>query len=106
MLMITRTWLRTFPIGFAFVTALSCGAPMGAEETEDVGQVGISLTSVPSDGTCIRFTTTAGTRSFQQSFDAVADSPLTAALHGLPYNQTLSIFAEAFAGTCSALSSA
>jgi hypothetical protein len=92
-------------IGFALITTLGCGSSMDAEGGEAVGQIGISLTSVPSDGTCIRFTTTAGSRSFQQSFDAVADSPLTAALHGLPYNQTLSIFAEAFAGSCSAVTS-
>jgi hypothetical protein len=103
--MITKSLLYPCSIGFALVTTLGCGSSMDAEGGEAVGQIGISLSSVPSDGTCIRFTTTAGTRSFQQSFDAVADSPLTAALHGLPYNQTLSIFAEAFAGTCSAVTS-
>src|SRR5262245_41180225 len=79
--MITCARILPFCIGLGFVTTFGCGSPMGAWEGEEVGQIGIALSSVPSDGTCLRFTTTAGTRSFQQTFDAVADSPLTAALH-------------------------
>src|SRR5262245_47981270 len=99
-----KTLLRVLYIGLPLAMSLGCG-PAAALGGEEVGQIGIRLTSVPSDGTCLRFTTTAGTRSFQQTFDGVADSPLTAALHGLPYNQSLSIFAEAFAGSCAGLGS-
>src|SRR6266545_3137846 len=103
MLMRPKTKLALLSAGFTLVM-LGCG-PSADMAGEDVGQIGIRLTSVPSDGTCLRFTTTAGSRSFQQTFDGVADSALTAALHGLPYNQSLSIFAEAFAGSCVGLTS-
>jgi hypothetical protein len=101
--MFIETRPRLLPIGFALAMTLGCGSPADTAGGEDLGQIGILLKSVPSDGTCVRFTTTAGTRSFQQTFDAAPDQALTAALHGLPYNQSLSIFAEAFAGSCSAL---
>src|SRR6266571_2530729 len=99
--MLERISFCSFAIGLALASASGCGAGDGAFQ-EDIGQVGIYLSSVPSNGTCLRFTTTAGSRSVQQSFDAVAGGPLVAALHGLPYGQSLSISAEAFDGACSA----
>jgi hypothetical protein len=69
-----------------------------------VVQIQAALTDVPQNVGCIRFTTVAGTRTLQQTFDVTAGgSGMTLPIQGLPYSQSLTISAEAFAGGCSAL---
>jgi hypothetical protein len=80
-----------------------CEQPPEAADPADLAVVSAAVTQVPSNGTCVRFTTIGGPTPIQQTFDGTTGMPLTATLNGLPYGRALTITADAFAGACSAL---
>jgi hypothetical protein len=87
-----------------FAAAAACQrepGPIGASTTgagDDSVLIQAELTGVPTNAKCVRFTTVASTRTFQQSFMVTPGDGGLAPLNltGLPYNQALSITAEAF----------
>jgi hypothetical protein len=85
-------------------TAASCQLPPDrAGGGEDVGVVKVALFNVPTNGTCLRFTTIGGPRTVTQKVDAPSGGDLMTTLQGLPFGPALSISADAFAGTCDQL---
>ena len=86
--MMNRTGLCLLSMTFGLATSLGCGSSGDAEGGEDFGQVGILLTSVPSDGTCVRFTTTAGTRRQALSSTLVPDVSTHPESRGWPFRRS------------------
>jgi hypothetical protein len=90
-------------IGAALAAVAGCDQPAEGVDPADLAVVSAAVTQVPSNGTCVRFTTMGGPNLIQQTFDGTTGMPLTATLNGLPYGRALSITADAFPGACSAL---
>lgn len=78
------------------------GVPSGGSN-DDVVLIEAELGAVPTNAKCVRFTTVwgGGSHTFQQSFTVTTgDAGTTLNLTGLPYNQALTITAEAFNVAC------
>jgi len=69
----------------------------------DNERVQVALTAIPAATQCVRFTTLAGGRTFEQTFNVVGAPSLTAMVQGLPAGQALTISADAFAVACTAI---
>jgi hypothetical protein len=90
------------------LAATGCGLPdddAGGEPGpgDGLGTIEAALASVPSNATCIRFTTLTGGRTYQQLFTVTPGQPATLTVTGLPSGQILSITADAFPLACSAV---
>jgi len=86
----------------AFGMSLGC-AKKGAGPQEGTGQLELAITSAPEDGTCIQVMV-AGARSVEQDVDVKAGQSSVLSLNGLPVG-AITVTVNAFAGTCSAVSS-
>lgn len=99
-----RAQTRLLSLLACLFAAASCQLPPDrAGGGEDVGVVKVALFNVPTNGTCLRFTTIGGPRTVTQKVDAPSGGDLMTTLQGLPFGPALSISADAFAGTCDQL---
>jgi len=80
----------------------SVAPPPGSND--DVVLIQAELGAVPGNAKCVRFTTVWGTKMVQQNFTvATGDAGTTLNLTGLPYNQALTISADAFNVACGSI---